>query len=1238
MPEICARDFPGDYHFRWRREPAWFLVAGFFLISFLLQIKICVGAEGTRYPIAALTKIVLPVQGKTGFTLMDAARTGIQFTNVLPPMRRMTNVNLMNGSGVALGDFDGDGLCDIYLCDLAGTNTLYKNLGNWKFQDVTAEAGVTCPNQTSTGAVFADLDGDGDLDLLVTSMGGPNACFINDGKGHFSNRTAEAGLLSKWGSSSMALADIDGNGTLDLYVCNYGATSIVRSGGKVTYGKNSKGETIIQGRNAKRLKIINGILHELGEPHILYLNDGKAHFTPVDWSNTFVDEQGLALSESPWDQGLSVMIRDLNEDGFPDLYVCNDTTMPDRIWLNNGHGKFHAASNAAIRKTSYFSMGVDVADLDRDSHDDIFTVDMLSRDHLKRVVQHSTMIPQPNNPAELDVRFQVRRNVLLSARGDGTFSEIANYAGVAASDWTWSCAFIDVDLDGWEDLLVTNGFEHDADDADVRAQIQRMGNLGLDESRRMMLLYPRLETPNCAFHNLRNRRFEEVGTDWGFDSKAVCNGMALADLDNDGDLDVVVNCMNSGALLYRNETIAPRIAIRLEGAKPNTRGIGARITVDGGPVEQSQVMIAGGRYVSSDDSLRVFAAGNETNVLRVRVDWPSGVHTEATNVPANSISLIHETETGAPAVLKGRMQASTLFTEERAVLDYRHEQIEIDEFSRQPSLPRKLSQTGPVIVAKDLDGDGFEDLIIGAGKGGRTTVLMNQNGKFQIQQPKMWELPAKNGDAAIVAFNETDKVVTVIQAQDNYEEIQSPSRVNVFKIENGQWNLVQTLEVPLVTVGSLALGDIDGDGDLDLFVGGRCIPGEYPRAASSFLFRNNGKIFELDAAASAGFRDIGLITGAIFSDLNGDGYPDLVTSMEWGFIHVFLNSKGIFKDSVREWNLARDPGLWTFVTTADMDGDGSLDIIAGNWGMNSLYQSRRATEVALVHGEFNEDGHEVMIEGYRTTHANPFLPFRDLTANSQALPWLASAFPTHASFGKTTVEKMIAGHSSAARTLTANYFETSIFFNRGSLFQRQSLPSAAQFSPALAGTVADFDGDGVEDLFLSQNFFAVRPEDERLDSGRGLLLHGLGGGNFSENVLTNGISIYGQQGAAVAMDFDNDGQLDLIATQNSGAAQALHNQSVAETFRVMLRGQPQNRDAIGAIIRLKQADRWGMAREIHCASGPIGQSSFAQFFPRMTAQSAIRVVWPGGAVTEYPLPEKAHSILIEQGRGLTVGK
>src|SRR6185369_5596277 len=317
----------------------------------------------------------VPASGRNGFALLPVEMTGIRFTNTLPDARAMTNQNLLNGSGVALGDYDGDGRCDIYLCDLGGTNVLYRNLGNWRFQDVTREAGVSCPNQASTGAVFADINGDGSLDLLVTSMGGPNACFLNDGHGHFRNVTAAAGLISRLGSTSMALADVDGDGTLDLYVANYGATSILRSGGALNISTGPDGKPVVRGRYAQRIKIIDGTMYELGEPDALYLNDGKGNFKAVSWTDgTFLDENGKPLAAAPWDQGLAVLFRDINQDRFPDIYVCNDAFTPDRCWINDGRGRFRALSTLALRQTSYFSMGGDFGDLDRDGHDDLLVV------------------------------------------------------------------------------------------------------------------------------------------------------------------------------------------------------------------------------------------------------------------------------------------------------------------------------------------------------------------------------------------------------------------------------------------------------------------------------------------------------------------------------------------------------------------------------------------------------------------------------------------------------------------------------------------------------------------------------------------------------------------------------------------------------------------------------------------------------------------------------------------------
>ncbi len=694
--------------------------------------------QGCRF-----AQVPVPAGGRSGFALMPGEITGIRFTNSLPDSRAMLNQNLLNGSGVALGDYDGDGLCDIYLCDLGGTNALYRNLGGWKFQDVTRDAGVACPNQNSTGAVFADINGDGWLDLLVSSMGGPNACFLNDGHGHFTNVTPGAGLVSRLGSTSMALADIDGNGTLDVYVANYGLTSIIRSGGALNV-TTENGKPVVRGRYAQRIKIIDGMMYELGEPDVLYLNDGKGKFTPMSWTDgSFVGEDGKPLAAAPWDQGLSVVFRDINQDGYPDIYVCNDAFTPDRCWINDGHGKFRALSALALRQTSYFSMGMDFADLDRDGYDDFLIVDMQSRQHRLLLTQKGNMHPQPRIPGDITTRFQIRRNTLFHGRGDGTFAEIADFSGVASSEWSWSCVFLDVDLDGWEDILVANGFHHNVDDVDTKERINKMGKLTMDESRRTMLLFPPLDTPNLAFRNQRDLTFRETGKEWGFDSKQVSNGMALADLDNDGDLDVVVNCLNGAALIYRNESAAPRIGVRLSGQPPNTQGIGSRIKVYGGPVTQSQEVICGGRYMSGDDPLRVFAAGISTN-LTIEVNWRSGKRSFLPDCPPNRIYEIDEAAAEANSKLKAQnsrespsssdppstISPQPIFEDVSQLLSHQHHEEPFDDFLRQPLLPHRLSQLGPGAAWFDLNADGREELILGSGQGGRLAIFRNdpQNG------------------------------------------------------------------------------------------------------------------------------------------------------------------------------------------------------------------------------------------------------------------------------------------------------------------------------------------------------------------------------------------------------------------------------------------------------------------------------------------------------------------------------
>ena len=592
----------------------------------------------------------VPPQGASGFVLLPPLVTGLFFTNTLDEWSSAANRVLENGSGVAAGDYDHDGLPDLFLCHLQGKSALYRNRGGWSFEEVTRPAGIEVAGQTCRGAVFADVNGDGWLDLLISTLGQGVLCFFNDGAGKFTNGTQRAGTQTRYGSMTMALADVDGNGTLDLYVANYRAEDIrdrSRVGVQIV-----NGQMVLPPMYRDRLILIPGGLWEYGEPDILYLNDGRGHFTAADWTNgVFRTTEGESLAQVPRDWGLTATFRDLNGDGFPDLYVCNDYWTPDRIWLNDGRGHFRAAAALAIRHTSENSMGVDFADINRDGHLDFLVLDMLSRDPFLRRRQVLAQTMMASTPGEMDNRPQIMRNTLFLNRGDGTFAEIADYAGLPASDWSWQPVFIDVDLDGYEDLIIPAGHTRDVQDLDATLKIKsRQHSWPKDMepqarqeqfTREMMQnvrLYPPLLLPIVAFRNLGNCRFEEVTDRWGTSSQGVHQGIAWADFDGDGDLDFVVNNLNGVCGVYRNETAAPRIAVRLIGRAPNTQGIGARVKLLGGAVpEQSQEVVCGGRYLSGFDPLLVFAAGTNQGGMIIQVTWRTGRQSTVNGVQPNRL-------------------------------------------------------------------------------------------------------------------------------------------------------------------------------------------------------------------------------------------------------------------------------------------------------------------------------------------------------------------------------------------------------------------------------------------------------------------------------------------------------------------------------------------------------------------------------------------------------------------------
>lgn len=1210
---------------------------------------------GAGFRSASLEVSAVP---RTGFTLLPPGMTGLCFTNRLAEDRHLTNQIYLNGSGVAAGDVDGDGWCDLYFCNLDGPNRLFRNLGNWKFVEIPDAGGAALSNIDATGAALVDLDGDGDLDIIVNSVGQGTHIFFNNGKGRFTESPQT--LNPAFGGMSLTFGDIDGDGDLDLYICNY-RTYTIRDQPNTRFSHKSVGGqaqiTAINGRSITEPDLadrfifnftrtasggVNMRMVENGEPDLFLRNDGNGHFDPISFTGgNFLDEDGRPLTKPPLDWGLSVMFRDLNGDGAPDLYVCNDFASVDRIWINTGTGRFQAIPRLAIRQMCLSSMGVDVADINRDGFDDIFVVDMLSRLHTRRQTQRNDVSMEPSAAGRMDNRPQYPRNMLFLNRGDGTYAEIAQLSGVDATEWSWTPIFLDVDLDGWEDLLVSTGFERDGMNVDVLAQleaIKKQHKLTPVEQLRLRKLFPRLDSGNLAFRNLGDLKFAEMTEAWGFNAHGVAQGMALADLDNDGDLDLVVNNLNDPALMYRNEASAPRVAVRLKGKIPNTHGIGAKIKVIGGPVTQSQEIICGGRYLSSDDAMRVFAAGSLTNKLAIEVIWRSGNRSVLTDVMANRIYEIEEssaTNRTASATPTASHHAP-FFKDVSDLIHHTHHDEPFDEFSRQPLLPHRLSQLGPGVSWFDLDADGWDELIIGSGSGGKMVVFRNdRKGGFRpLNEPWLSAALARD-QTGVLGWHPGPGRTVLLAGSANYEDGQATGSI-VRQFDVMAHNADDSLPAYFSSPGPLAMADIDGDGNLDLFVGGRALPGRYPEPASSLMFRGvDGKLV-LDAPNTHRFANIGLVSGAVFSDLDGDGDPDLILACEWSPILVFRNHSGTFTEITASLGLDKYPGFWNGVITGDFDGDGRLDIAASNWGRNTQYERFRAQPLKLFHGDLDGDGTVDVIEAYYEPRLMKWMPRAPLWIAGKSMPFLRERWNTHEAFSLADLEQIYGDRLKSARELSATWLESTVFLNRSTRFEARALPIEAQMSPAFAVCAADLDGDGHEDLLLSQNLFGLPGEISRSDAGRGLWLRGDGRGGFSiVSARESGIDIHGEQRAAALCDYDGDGRIDLVVTQNSAQTRLLKNVGARSGLRIRLKGPPGNPCGVGATIRLLRDDNAGPAREIHAGSGYWSQDSATQVMAIERAKR-IWVRWPGGKTTTGVIPIEAKGIEVGSDGKITV--
>lgn len=1247
----------------WRALACWALVLT--LVSVGVGLAQPAATELLVPPGIRYSAVQVPTNGRTGFASVDPVPAGIVFTNLLSDNRSITNQIYLNGAGVAAGDVDGDGRCDLYFCGLDNSNVLYRNLGGWRFQDITATAGLACADQASTGAVFADIDGDRDLDLVVGGIFRGARLFLNDGRGVFQEATDAAGLRSTTGPTSFALADIDGDGSLDLYVVNYRSDTMrdmpdihfsvfVTNGTYQLRSVNNRPATAPDLVGRFSFDAAGGVL-ENGEADVLYRNLG-GRFAPVPWTDgSFMDEQGRPMSV-PYDWGLSAMFHDLNGDGAPDLYVCNDFQSPDRLWINDGRGRFQAIALEALRHTGLFSMAMDFADIDRDGYEDFFVADMLSPEHARRNLQVMDEMAYAQLRRSGEARPQYSRNMLYHNRGNQTFAEIAQMAGVDATEWTWSPVFLDVDLDGYEDLLMLTGHWRDAQNADVAREVEtgsRQRGLSQRAKLALRLRFPRLDTPNFAFRNRGDLTFEAMSEAWGFDSRRVSQGIALADLDGDGDLDAAINCLNDAPLLLRNETVRPRVAVRLRGLTPNTQGVGARIRVQApGLPRQSQEIRAGGRYLSGDDTVRTFAVAQVSDRVAIEVRWRRGGVSAITNAPANGFYEFDETA-ASPALASSAagvaaVDAATTpgplespagprtshFQDVSQLLNHQHVDEPFDDFARQPLLPRKLSQGGPAVAWFDFNVDGYEDLFIGTGRGGRLAVYRNDTkGAFVRQKAALLEALADRDFTGILADRPSGTNLVLWIGLDHHETgTTNGSPLRAISMVSGV--VQEDLWPSSSSVGPLALADVDGDGDLDLFAGGRLIAGRYPEPAGSALLLNQQGRYALAPHPVAALSGVGLVNGAVFTDLDGNGRPDLVLACDWGPLRVFMNQAGRLEpiDWPIRWKarpemdtvpgkLSELTGWWNSITAGDFDGDGRLDLVAGNWGRNTSRRRFAQRPLKLYYGEVAGLPSLALLPAHFDAGVRTEVPTPDLPALRKAFPQIQTRFPTFAAYGAASLADVLQANLPPMQAVAAATLDSLLLLNQGDHFLVRPLPREAQVAPVFGLAVGDLDGDGCEDLFVAQNFFGLPSPESRLDAGCGVWFRGDGNGGLQAVPPgESGIALYGEGRSVALCDFDRDGRLDLVVTQNGGRTQLYRNGRGRPGVRVVLDGGESNPAAVGARVRLRYAeDVAGPVHEIRAGGGYWSQDAPVGVLGMKGQPLSLEIQWPSGPSEVLPL-------------------
>ncbi|WP_423146172.1 VCBS repeat-containing protein [Rubrolithibacter danxiaensis] len=1038
---------------------------------------------------------------KKMFESLASKNTGIAFSN---DISETENLNVLayeyfyNGGGVAVGDINNDGLEDLFFTANMKPNRLYLNLGDLKFRDITKAAGAGLEgrkNSWKTGTTIADVNGDGLLDIYLCYSGKVadenrrNQLFINKGNLKFDEAAKQYGLDDKSYSTQAAFFDFDNDGDLDMFLLNHSTKKI---------------DNMELARHRNLIDSLAG--------NKLYRNDG-AHFTDVSKS--------AGIYQSPLNFGLGLAIADINKDGWQDIYASNDYNEPDYLYINNHNGTFTESSEKYFNHLAQFSMGVDIADFNNDGLPDVLNMDMMPEDNKRqKLLQLQENYESFQLMLNQGLQKQYMRNMLQLNNGNGTFSEIAQLSGLSNTDWSWAPLFADFDNDGYKDVFVTNGYLRDYTNKDflkywgdykVKKAIDREPAKLMD----LITAMPSTKVHNYIFRNNKDRTFKNTVEEWGLQTPDISSGAVYVDLDNDGDLDLVVNRINEDAAIYRNNSSEISgnnfLSVKLEFKTPNLNAIGSKIYLYTKQGLQYLEVNPNRGYLSCVSTTAHFGIGQEKVIDSVLVIWPDKTQQKVTTPAINSlVKITYKSTVSVPPATKKNI----VFEKSPAFINYTNQSNRENDFKRQPLLLYMYSKTGPVMAKGDVNKDGLTDIFISGDQSEPAKIFLQQkDGSFKPVPQNISDEAASTISAAVFFDSDNDGDPDLYMAKGGYSlfEANTPSLQDELYLNDGKGNFSRSVTtLPDVSAGSKSCVrpcDYNGDGKIDLFVGARVVPGQYPVIPDSYLLTNRGNnTFEITPSS---FSKVGMVTDAAWTDINKDGKPDLILCGEFMPISIFINNGSEFIDSTDTYFTDDNKGLWQTLTIADINNDGEDDIIAGNLGRNIQFHFSEKEPLELYYADFDNNGSvDPFLNCYVQGISYPFVSRDEL--NDQ-IYGMRKKFTSYKSYADATIKDIFSPEELAkANKLSATEPNSVYFIKKGPRYEKNVLPVEAQFSMVTKVLTGDFNRDGRQDLLLLGNHSDNRLKIGAIDANFGCLLIGMGTGEFSYvNQSESGLNVIG---------------------------------------------------------------------------------------------------------------------------------